>query len=206
MNPNYKNFGPRVGFAYQLTDTGKVVLRGGYGIFYDRPNMRLYNSQLFNMPYEMLATALETPTENPFVQVPLPSAFPLTPKAIPALLSHLEDIRPSCRTHRMVRPRPLRITPVPATGIYPDLHDWSIPYVQTFNLGVQWSFANNWMLDVGYVGSEGRKFPRLFSFNQAAYSGLRWISTRRKSGRTFVPRLRQSASPRIGQPADGEQL
>ena len=39
--------------------------------------------------------------------------------------------------------------------------------MQTFNLGVQTSFANNWMLDLGYVGSLGRKFPRLFSFNQA---------------------------------------
>src|ERR1019366_1191678 len=33
VNTNYKNFGPRVGFAYQLTSDGKVVLRGGYGIF-----------------------------------------------------------------------------------------------------------------------------------------------------------------------------
>ena len=40
--------------------------------------------------------------------------------------------------------------------------------MQTFNLGVQTSIANSWMLDLGYVGSEGRKFPRLFSFNQAA--------------------------------------
>ena len=165
VNPNYKNFGPRVGFAYQMTDNGKVVLRGGYGIFFDRPNMRLFNSQLFNMPYEMLATALETPSESPFVQVPQPSAFPLTPSGNPAYFPFGGYPAVLPYTSYLTGPG---YTPVPATGLYPDLHDWSIPYVQTFNLGVQTSFANNWMLDLGYVGSEGRKFPRLFSFNQAA--------------------------------------
>jgi outer membrane receptor protein involved in Fe transport len=166
VNPNYKNFGPRIGFAYQVTDNGKVVLRGGYGIFFDRPNMRLYNSQLFNMPYEMLATALETPSESPFVQVPLPSAFPLTPAGNPSYFPF--GGYPAVLPYTKYGSTALTPTVVPATGLYPDLHDWSIPYVQTFNLGLQTSFANNWMLDLGYVGSEGRKFPRLFSFNQAA--------------------------------------
>jgi len=168
VNPNYKNFGPRLGFAYQVTDSGKVVLRGGYGIFFDRPNMRLYNSQLFNMPYEMMATALETRSENPFVQVPQPNQFPLTPSGnpsyfpfggYPAVLPYTPYLSPTQIN-----------TLVPASGIYPDLKDWSIPYVQSFNLGVQTSFANNWMLDLGYVGSLGRKFPRLFSFNQPPLS------------------------------------
>jgi len=165
VNPNYKNFGPRVGFAYQLGDTGKVVLRGGYGIFYDRPNMRLFNSQLFNMPYEMLASALFTPNENPFVQVPLPSQFPLTISGNPNIF--LFGGYPAFLPYTSAFLGPT-VAPVPTSGLYPDLHDWSIPYVQTFNLGVQTSFANNWMLDLGYVGSLGRKFPRLFSFNQAA--------------------------------------
>ncbi len=170
VNADYKNFGPRVGFAYQLTNTGNLVLRGGYGIYYDRPNMRLYNSQLFNMPYEMLATALATPNENPFVQVPQPSAFPLS-------LSNTTIFPfggyPAILPVTLLTPTgPLATeTPVPATGIYPDLQDWSIPYVQTANLGTQWSFSHNWLLDVGYVGSFGRRFPRLFSFNQAATPG-----------------------------------
>src|SRR6185503_14150248 len=31
---DWNNFGPRVGFAYQLTQSGHTVLRGGTGIFY----------------------------------------------------------------------------------------------------------------------------------------------------------------------------
>ncbi len=166
VNPNYKNFGPRIGFAYQVGDTGKIVLRGGYGIFYDRPNMRLYNSQLFNMPYEMMAVALATPNESPFVQVPLPNQFPLTPSANPTTFPF--GGYPAVLPYTPYGLTSPVATVVPTTGIYPDLHDWSIPYIQSFNLGLQTSFANNWLVDLGFVGSLGRKFPRLFSFNQAA--------------------------------------
>jgi len=197
VGANYKSFGPRVGFAYQLSDTGNVVLRGGYGIFYDRPNMRLYNTQLFNMPYEMLATSLTTPNENPFVQVPQPSAFPLSlgnttifpfggyPAFLPVTL--------------LTAGGPVTTeTPVPATGLYPDIKDWSIPYVQVFNLGVQTSLAKNWLLDLGYVGSEGRKFPRLFSFNQAATPAFGGLYTVGSLGGPFFPGFANLTAPGLG--------
>ena len=162
--PDKNNFSPRVGFAWQpMSSTKHFVVRGGYGIYYDRANSRLLNNQILNFPYYTLAQALETPISNPFVQVPQPSAYPLAFNNAalfpfggpPALL-------PQAPTP--LAPTGLAI--VSANGIYPDIDDFRTPYVQQYSLGIQDEFANNWMLDVSFVGSAGRKLYRLVDENQ----------------------------------------
>lgn len=52
MNSRWNNFGPRVGFAYQLTP--KTVLRGGYGIFYSPENDGREDILARNYPFGIL--------------------------------------------------------------------------------------------------------------------------------------------------------
>ncbi len=70
--------------------------------------------------------------------------------------------------------------------------------MQAFNLGVQWSFANNWMLDLGYVGSQGRKFPRLFSFNQPATPAFGGIYAAGSLGGPLFPGFGNLPAPGLG--------
>jgi len=186
VDPNRHNFGPRLGFALQPFQTSHVVIRGGYGLYYDQPNFRLYNTQLFNEPYYMLATVFATPLTDPFVHVPLPNQFPLNfgnktlfpfggpPAVLPASVQG-------------------GVTIVPSAGVYPDRHDWHTPYVQQYNLGVQWEFAPTWLLDLGYVGSAGRDFPRLYSINQAPTPALGGLA-----GGPFFPGLSNLVAPGLG--------
>lgn len=171
--PDRNNFAPRFGFAWQPGKSNDFVIRGGYGVYYDRANARLFNSQVFNSPYYMIATSLVGTTwwpqmNNPFVQVPTPSSFPLnlygtTPASLNTPFTMLVGGVPT----------PVTLpTNIPAAGIYPDRHDFRVPYIQQYNFGVQYNFAANWLLDLGYVGSTGRKLYRLMSANQAPTPGV----------------------------------
>ncbi len=173
---NKEDFAPRIGFAWQpLENSNRLVVRGGYGIYYDRANSRLLNNQLLNFPYYTLAQAFLTPIATPFVDVPQPSAFPLEFNN-PAYFPLGVQGPPAVMLQAPTPLSPTGLAVVSANGIYPDLHDFRTPYIQQFSLGVQSEFAHNWMLDVGYVGSAGRKLYRLVDLNQAVAPGAFTVS------------------------------
>jgi outer membrane receptor protein involved in Fe transport len=139
------NFAPRVGFAYRLNDDGSLALRGGYGIYYDRVSTRYANTQLLNFPYLTLGVGIFRPLATPFAaNVPQPGAFPINPSIPSPLGSAISGIfiDPNLRT----------------------------PYVQQYNMNVQWEFARNYLLEVGYVGSKGTKLLQVITLNQPVYN------------------------------------
>ena len=192
VDTRYTNFAPRLGFAFRpIAQDHSLVLRGGYGLYYDRMNARLFNSQVFNAPYDIIAMNLYTLTAtgavattpsmtDPFVHVPLPSAFPVAfnnssyfplgggPWILPATNLSYSTFTSSTTP-----------TIVPLSGIYPDRHNFKTPYVGQYNLGIQWELAKNVVADVSYVGSSGRRLTQLHDRNQQVlnsdpYSGPFW--------------------------------
>ncbi len=165
VSPDKEDFAPRVGFVVQpLPDSTRMMVRGGYGIYFDRSNSRLLNNQILDFPYYTLAQALETPIATPFVNVPPPTSFPLTFNN-PAIFPFGGP--PALMTQAPSPVSPSGIAVVSANGIYPDIHNFRTPYTEQFSLGTQTTIANNWLFDVGYVGSVGRRLYRLIDLNQA---------------------------------------
>jgi hypothetical protein len=50
-NKDLNNFGPRIGFAYDVMGNQKLVMRGGFGIMYDRIYNNVFENIRFNPPY-----------------------------------------------------------------------------------------------------------------------------------------------------------
>jgi hypothetical protein len=67
VNPNYNwNFGPRVGFTYSPYASGNTVLRGGFGVFFDRTLDGIWEQNAFgDPPLVQTTTIVNTAFDNP---------------------------------------------------------------------------------------------------------------------------------------------
>jgi outer membrane receptor protein involved in Fe transport len=63
-NSRYNVFDPRIGFSYSLTNDGRTVVRGGYGIFHDRW-AQFISSTRNNYPFNRSISIYNTSFSNP---------------------------------------------------------------------------------------------------------------------------------------------
>ena len=142
------NFSPRASFAYDLTGNGKTVLRAGAGLYYDAFSQDFFLGQFpyncgfcpgpaYNAIGPSLILISSLPT-SPSPPVVIQSGVPVFAPASFATDNEVFSVDQRLRT----------------------------PYVYEYNLNVQRQLAGPVAVQVGYVGSSGRKLFRYLDINQ----------------------------------------
>ena len=151
--PSYTNLSPRVGFSYSPGFSKDTVLRGGVGLFFDMPNA---NPFLDNRPGNSAPNGLEG---NPGGSNPV----------ITATVGEKVLV-----SGKQIIPTPTGANPCPAAspcGAFSVAKNFRSPYNINFNLQLERSLGGKAFMQVGYVGSEGRKLLSLLNINQQIANG-----------------------------------
>lgn len=139
------NVSPRLGFALQLTEKPMVVLRGGYGIYFDRHSGNLPEQTMDQAPFAahtfiVGAANGQATLQSPFIPlIPPPSAFPVFAPRTPTSAINIEATDPGMRD-----------------GM-----------TQEYNLNLQYAPTNNWLAQVAYVGTQSTNRSGQVEFDQA---------------------------------------
>lgn len=137
VDPN--NFAPRVGFAYSPLDSERLVVRGGYGIFYSRPSTAYIGIAINAPPMYTIRRSpagATVPFADPFFPLPAQDQFPTIVKGV-ALAGQIFD-------------RGLRTA-----------------YFHQYNTSVQYALSKDLLFEIAYVGTRGLNLIRDLAINQA---------------------------------------
>ncbi len=185
------NFAPRVGMAFKVND--RFVVRGGYGLFYDRPSAAFINTVFSNYPFlreiEQTAPSGNVPIVNAWNNTPtnlnlnqwLPFRVWYAAAGNPNGGYQIRDNTPIFNDARG-NLNPLAIPGGTCTtsntsgcirGNIAETFEFravdrnlKTPFVHQFNVGFQYEIARNLLVEARYTGTRGRQLLQSVAFNQ----------------------------------------
>jgi hypothetical protein len=143
--PPLTNFGPRIGFAWKPLSTDRLVLRSGFGTFYDRVGNTIYQKAADQaQPYSITIgqTSAQAGYYSSLAQPYCVASTASVPCNVAALGWQPRFFNPTTGVGS-------NISEISETPIY------LVPVTYLWNANVQYEFANQWVLELGYVGSRG---------------------------------------------------
>lgn len=165
VQSNQRNtLGPRVGFAYNVFADGRTVLRGGYGIYYDRTLVGIVEQNAFVNPLVNSRVTIDNPLlSNPGAGVPRTTTPVIT---------------------------------LNSTG-----NPFKVPRTTQYSLALQREVFRNAVLEVAYVGTQGRNLLHQVNINQPVPGVLANLTAALRANGTLGPTGRASinaARPFLG--------
>lgn len=159
-NGDRNDFGPRLGLAWDMLGTGRLVLRAAYGMYYDHiQGSTIFPTQVnppgvlgFVIPMEVAAEA-ELRRDTRIGEIPVPRSRDgfVRPCQLTAGATGFLDAVGRCVA-----------IPMPVAIIDPNLRD---PYTGRWSLTLAGQIHRAWSVELSYVGSKGTKLARARTVN-----------------------------------------
>lgn len=142
----WKQFAPRIGFAYNVGGNSRTTIRGGFGIFYQPPFVEAYNNMVDSAPFSPQIITYGVPFANPYLGTrnPFPAEFAPTPP-----------------------PKDIGFDK-PVVGVS-YATDWKPSQVLSWNLTIERQLRKDVLARVGYVASKGTHLGYNTDVNAPAY-------------------------------------
>ena len=181
----WKNFSPRLGMSYQPKQNGDFVVRAGFGLFFDTPAI---------VPFLDNSSSLAAASTA--------NNGPIGVEGNPAGVSPVYTIQGSVPVIQSGQPLfptgNLSLTNGNIFNLFSVSQNFGTAYDMSYNLNVEKQLGQNAILQIGYVGTQGRKLMSLRDINQAALgSGFNSNTVTTSDGQQFS--YQQSTRPYFGQ-------
>jgi outer membrane receptor protein involved in Fe transport len=139
INNDYNNVAPRFGFAWNPTTADRLVVRGGYGLFYGRTPAIAIGTAHSNNGLNSISVTLTNPTDAKLV-------YPFRYSSIAQILQGGQP---------------------PAVNLFVFERDYQQPYTMQGNFGVEYGLTNDISVGVSYLSVQGRHLQRTRDINLA---------------------------------------